>query len=328
VAAKHFVNDLAERLRGSVIPAVPVPFGPSRELDESAMRRYAHWMAQQRVGAVALWAHTGRGLLLSPIERSLVLDVWREALAATPIICGVGTPQQRDLPKDPAERTKRVIDLTVAMAESAKTAGAAGVLVYPPTSLRGLPDRASRVLDLHRAVAAVGLPAIAFYLYEDAGGVPYPVDTVAELLDTNGIIGIKLATLDSVMTFQDVAATVSKRNGKLLISGEDRFLAYSFMLGADAALIGMAAACTDRCIELADAWFDRDLNRFVQLAAKIDEFARSTFARPLDGYVQRMLWALEADGVFDEEARDPFGPEMEDSERNAVRQAVSSLRRE
>jgi 4-hydroxy-tetrahydrodipicolinate synthase len=322
------VNDLVERLRGSVIPAVPVPFSSRGEIDEPVMKRYAKWMAQQRVGAVAIWAHTGRGLLLSPTQRALVLEVWRESLGTTPIICGVGTQQPYDLPKGAAERTKRVLDLTVGMAESAKTGGAAGVLVYPPTPLRGLSDRDGRMLDLHRSVAAVGLPAIVFYLYDAAGGVSYSLDTVAELLDIDGVVGIKLATLDSVVTFQDVAAIASQQAGKLLISGEDRFLGYSLMLGADSALIGMAAACTDKCVELLDAWFERDLNLFVQLAAKIDRFAGCAFTNPLDGYVQRMLWALKDDGVLAEEAHDPFGPEMNDSARDAVREAVRSLRQE
>jgi len=320
------VNDLVELLRKSVIPAVPVPFTSRREIDEPAMRRYADWMAQQTVGAVALWAHTGRGLLLSPAERALVLDVWRESLGATPIICGVGAQQPHDLPNDATQRTKRVIDLTVGMAESAKSGGAAVVLVYPPTSLRGLPDRDSRMLELHRSVAAVGLPAILFYLYEAAGGISYSLDTIAELLDIDGVVGIKLATLDSVVTFQDVAAIASQRTGKLLISGEDRFLGYSLMLGADSVLIGMAAACTDKCVELLEAWFEKDLSRFVQVAAKIDEFAGRTFTSPLDGYVQRMLWALEADGVLVDEAHDPFGPDMEDSERDRVCEAVRRLR--
>jgi 4-hydroxy-tetrahydrodipicolinate synthase len=322
------MNDLVEQIRGSVIPAVPVPFGRGRGIDASAMKLYSHWMAQQRIGAVAVWAHTGRGLLLSPDERDLVLAVWRESLGEIPMICGVGAQQPGDRPKDPAERTKRAIDLCVAMAESARAGGAAGVLVYPPTSLRGIPERDSRVLDLHRAVAEVGLPVIVFYLYEAAGGVSYPLDTVAELLDIDGVIGIKLATLDSVMTFQDVAAIASQRNDTLLISGEDRFLGYSLMLGADSALIGMAAACTDKCIDLLDAWFEKDRDTFVRLAAQVDRFSRVTFKDPLEGYVQRMLWALEADGVLTEDAYDPHAPPMADSEQQAVRDAVRALRSE
>ena len=59
------------------------------------------------------------------------------------------------------------------------------------------------------------------------------------------MLGIKVATLDSVMTFQDVARLIRRQApDKVLITGEDRFLGYSLMCGAEAALIGMGAACT------------------------------------------------------------------------------------
>jgi 4-hydroxy-tetrahydrodipicolinate synthase len=168
---------------------------------------------------------------------------------------------------------------------------------------------------------------LSFYLYEAAGGFSYSLDAVDELLDLAGVIGIKVATLDSVMTYQDVAARVRGHEGALLISGEDRFLGYSLMLGADAVLIGMAAACTDVSSALLDAWYSRDLPRFTALSAALDEFARVTFAQPMDCYIQRMLWALEADGVIPEGATDPFGPAAAGLEQAAVQRAVQALRR-
>ena len=212
------------------------------------------------------------------------------------------------------------------MAEAAREGGASAVLVYPPTPLRDLGDRDRRVLEVHRAVAAVGLPVIAFYLYEAAGGISYSPNAIEELLHLDGVIGIKLATLDSVMTFQDIGALVSHQEDALLISGEDRFLGYSLTLGTDAALVGMAAACTDRCVALLDAWYERDLPTFVRLTAVLDNFSRATFSEPMEGYVQRMLWALEADGVIPVRVWDPFAPGLAEGERDIVAQAVRDLR--
>jgi 4-hydroxy-tetrahydrodipicolinate synthase len=46
-----------------------------------------------------------------------------------------------------------------------------------------------------------------------------------DLLALPNVIGIKMATLDSVMTYQDVARHIQSRHpDKLLITGEDRFL--------------------------------------------------------------------------------------------------------
>ncbi len=320
------MNSLVRRLRHTVIPAVAVPFDRAGAIDTEAMNLYARWMAVQSIGAVAVWAHTGRGLRLTSSQRALVLSAWREVVDSTPVICGVGVPPGEPLPGSSGARTDRVIDLSVAMAELARDGGAAAVLAYPPTALRDLPDADRRCLEVHRAITRVGLPVIAFYLYEAAGGVCYSMDTVEALVDLDGVMGIKVATLDSVLTFQDVAEVVLQQPDTLLFTGEDRFLGYTLMCGAHAALIGMAASCTDRCVRLLDTWFRHDLPPFAELSRALDRFAAATFRAPIEGYVQRMLWALEVDGVIPPGATDPFAPPLAPAERRRVEQAVRALR--
>jgi 4-hydroxy-tetrahydrodipicolinate synthase len=313
-------------LHGTVIPAVPVPFSPRGQIDPSAQGRYVDWMSRQKVGGVAIWAHTGRGLRLNDDQRSEVLAAWKQGLHATPIVCGVGVPHGVRIPAGAAARTDAVIAHAVRLAGMARDGGAAAVMIHPPAALASLRGANRRVVALHQAVAEAGLPVIAFYLYEAASGLAYSAELVGAILQVPGVIGIKLATLDSVMTFQDLVRVVRAVPDRLLITGEDRFLGYSLMMGADAALIGMAAACTDAMVELLDAWFAGDLARFKKQSERVDRFGAETFAAPMEGYVQRMLWALEADGVLERPALDPFAPRMPASERDRVRQAVASLR--
>lgn len=319
-------QSLGDILYGRLVPAVPVPFDHRGRLDTDAQWKYIEWMARQPVGAVALWVHTGRGLWLDEEQRNVVLANWRQGAPETPAICGVGVPNGADLPSDPASRTDRVIQLTVRMAEAARDGGASSVMVHPPRALAGLPGVDDRIADLHHAVAQVGLPVIAFHLYEAASGLPYSPDIVRRLLGIDGVIGIKLATLDSVMTFQELAAVTAEFEEALLITGEDRFLGYSLMMGAHSALIGLGAACTDLAVRLLDSWFGRRLPEFILRSAQMDAFASVTFTAPMEGYVQRMLWALEADGVLTGDPRDPFGPALPAEERDAVRAAVEALR--
>src|SRR5207247_2038443 len=84
------------------------------------------------------------------------------------------------------------------------------------------------------------------------------------------VIGIKVATLDSAVTFQRIAALARAHPGKLLITGEDRFLGYSVLLGARAALIGMGAALTDLQAELLAAYARRDFATFLSLTSLCD----------------------------------------------------------
>ncbi|HUR94067.1 MAG TPA: dihydrodipicolinate synthase family protein [Gemmatimonadales bacterium] len=286
---------LAERLAWGLIPAVPVPFRGDT-MDETAQRHYARWMAAQPVAGVAVWAHTGRGPHLSAEQREVVLETWRDAMAGRVVIAGAH-------------------DVTAAIA--ARRGRADALLAFP-----------TRVDPVgHHARLGRELPVIAFWLYEAAGGVAYDEPTLHAILDLPGVAGIKVATLDSVMTFQRLAALMRSHPDKLLITGEDRFLGYSVMLGARAALVGMGAALPDLQAELLQAYAAQDWPTFHARSAECDRLAEVTFVAPMEGYVRRMLWAAAADGALAEDAcDDPWGPPLPAEERAAVERAVRDAR--
>jgi 4-hydroxy-tetrahydrodipicolinate synthase len=215
------------------------------------------------------------------------------------------------------------------MAERAARLGADALLVYAPTWLRGLDPvrRDERVVDHHRRVAEVGLPLVLFYLYEAAGGVSYGPEALDELLAMPGVVGIKMATLDSVMTFQDVARLVRERHPEtLLVTGEDRFLGYSLMCGARAALVGMGAVCTELQADLLRAHAAGDADRFLRLSATVDELAEALFVAPMEGYIRRVLWALAHLGVIPAEAaNDPWGPDLAPADLDRVARVLDAV---
>jgi 4-hydroxy-tetrahydrodipicolinate synthase len=274
---------------------VPVPFR-GREIDETAQRAYARWMAAQPVAGVAIWAHTGRGPHLSAEQRREVLDTWRDALTDRLLVAGA-----RD----------------ISMAIEARRGKADLLLAFP---------QANDPVGYHQRLSRE-LPVIAFYLYEAAGGVPYDDRTLHGILELPDVIGIKVATLDSVMTFQRIAAVLREHPSKLLITGEDRFLGYSLLLGARSALIGMGAALPDLQADLVRARLAEDWPRFVSLSELCDRFAQTTFIQPMEGYIRRMLWAAAAEGAISPEAcDDPWGPPLPPEEREAVERAVRDAR--
>jgi 4-hydroxy-tetrahydrodipicolinate synthase len=286
---------LAERLDRGLIPAVPVPFRGS-ELDAAAQRSYARWMSAQPIAGVAIWAHTGRGPYLSGEQRRLVLETWREELPDRVLVAGA-----RDL----------------TMAIEARRGKADALLAFP---------QANDPVEYHRRLSRE-LPVIAFYLYESAGGIPYDDNTLHAILELPNVLGIKVATLDSVMTFQRLAALVRNHPEKLLITGEDRFLGYSLMLGARAALIGMGAALVDVQADLLHAHREEDWERFVSLSELCDRFGQVTFIHPIEGYIRRMLWAAAAEGAIPRDAcDDPWGPSLPPQEREAVERVVRDAR--
>lgn len=265
-------------------------------IDIHAQRDYARWMSQQAIAGVAVWAHTGRGQHLSEDQRRVVLQEWRAALPGKTIVAGANGPT---------------------MARDAQRYGADALLAFPPRD---------NPVVFHDELSQE-LPVIAFYLYAAAGGTDYSDRTLHDILALPGVIGIKVATLDSVMTFQRIAAVMREHPDKLLITGEDRFLGYSLMMGARAALIGMGAALTDIQAKLLEAKRNEDNEAFHRLSAQLDAFGAATFTPPIEGYIRRMLWALAADGVIPDVAYDdPWGPALPPADREAVRRAVREIR--
>lgn len=289
------MSGLAARIQWGLIPAVPVPFRGDR-LDSPAQRDYARWMAAHPVAGVAVWAHTGRGPHLSPEQRREVLETWREALPDRVVVAGA-----RD----------------ITMAIEARRGRADALLAFP---------QRNDPVTHHRRLGRE-LPVLAFYLYEAAGGVAYDDATLHAILELPEVVGIKVATLDSVMTFQRIAALMRSHPDKVLVTGEDRFFGYSVMAGATAALIGMGAALPDAQAELLHAFRDRQWERFVALSALCDRLAQATFIEPMEGYIRRMLWAAAAEGAIPREVcDDPWGPPLPGQEREMVEQVVADAR--
>ena len=169
------------------------------------------------------------------------------------------------------------------MAVRARDLGADAILVYPPVLLADLTDHEGRFVEVHAALEELGLPIIAFWLYEAAGGCRYSHRVLERILALPHVAGIKVATLDSRSTFQDIAGLVPA--DKLLITGEDRFLGYSLRLGARSALIGMGAVETNLQAALRRRRrFEGDADRVLRLSEACDRLGAVLFQEPVDGY--------------------------------------------
>lgn len=316
------VEESRRRLDRGLIPAVPVPFTADGRLDSDAQRRYiTHYMARQPIAGVAVWAHTGRGLHLTRQQRVQVIRAWSKGLGPKKIIvAGVGGLRAR------ASHYPDYLASALEMADDALANGAQALLVHPPHLYHHVADGDDIVVDYHRQLASMRAPLILFYLYEAAGGIAYSADTLRQLLAIPEVLGIKIATLDSVITFQNMAELMKEFPRQLLITGEDRFCGYSLMCGARAALVGMGAACTGLQHRLLRAYFDRKAANFLALASQVDRLSEATFIPPMEGYIRRMLWTLVHLGVIGREsAHDPWGPTLEQNEFDALGRTLRAL---
>jgi 4-hydroxy-tetrahydrodipicolinate synthase len=285
-----------------------------------ALTAYAGALTAQSVGGIAVWAHTGRGLYLTAGDRAKVLETWRQA-TDVPIVAGVGVPKSSE-----AQTLQEAADATVELALAAAAGGADAVMVYPLAALGDLPDGDTQTVALHERVAAEsGLPLVGFYLHGEAGGYPYSPELITDLLSLPSMLGVKTATLDRAIGCQD-AIWAGRGSGKLLITGEDRMYGPSFMWGADTALVGIASAQVELSAAVLRAWTAGDHPGFLTASDRLDRFAAATFYAPIEGYVQRMLWAAEWEGLVPAEAaHDPYGPDLPPGERDLVIRCLEEL---
>jgi len=314
------VDELRRSLTGQLIPAIPVPFDTDGKLHVEAHESYLRYMSTQSIAGVAVWAHTGRGLLIDKDTARQVLQDWRRALPGKVVIAGAGA--ERSISDHEQATTS-----TLKMAEAAAEHGADALLAYPPTWLREHTQKDSLIVDLHSRLSQIGLPIVLFYLYEAAGGISYAPTVLDELLSLPNVIGVKVATLDSVMTYQNIARQLeAKHSDQLLITGEDRFLGYSLRRGAKAALIGMGAVCCELQSELMKAHVNENADRFLELSDMVDRLAEVLFVRPMEGYIRRILFALSYLGIIPiAGANDPWGPEVTTEEFKRIAETVNAL---
>src|SRR5881227_713346 len=119
------VSECHKRLLYGLIPAVPVTFTTTGRIDTAAQERYVAHMGRQPVAGVAIWAHTGRGLLLSREQRIQVLRAWRDGLGpGKTLIAGVGGSLQY------ARDGVAFVNSALSMAEDALEHGAQALMAY------------------------------------------------------------------------------------------------------------------------------------------------------------------------------------------------------
>jgi 4-hydroxy-tetrahydrodipicolinate synthase len=280
-----------ERLGGEVIAAPLVPRGPSGRVLAEAVRAYARSLGDHGLRSFAVWAHTARGAWLSDDERSLILAAFRSVATDGVVIATVGASDSS------RGRGAAAVEAdAMRQAELAAAEGADLIMCFPPPE-GDLPDGAA-VVRYHRRIAeASGLPLVAFVLYPEGGGRSDSGDHLREVVALEHVVAVKIATLDSPVRFQDFTALVRAEAPEVVVlSGEDRFYGASLMWGAEAGLIGVAAARPELSLAVNRAWFARDYPAFIDASQRLDRFAAATFARPIPSYVERLLSVAAADG--------------------------------
>ena len=294
------------------MPANILPFTADLAIDEAAYRAHLRWLADTRgVTGIVANGHASEVSSLSREERKRSLAIALDEIAgACPVIAGVysdGTAEAVELARD------------------ARRAGAAGVLVFPPTLFMwGAQVKPDMVIRHFSEIAAgADLPIIVFE-YPPASGIGYAPETLARLCEIPQVAGVKDWSNDAVSFERNLRAIRASGRPVAVLSSFTMSLMASFLLGADGAISGMGSVAADLQAELFKACVKGDLDGARRLNDRLDPLVRVFYAPPFVDMHNRMKEALVLLGrIPAAHVRPPLTP-VPPAERDAIRRALEA----
>ncbi|HXU91429.1 MAG TPA: dihydrodipicolinate synthase family protein [Methylomirabilota bacterium] len=296
-----------------IMPANILPFRADLSIDEPAYRKHLRWLADTPgVAGVVANGHAAEVASLSREERKRALAIALDEIGgACPVVAGVYT-----------DGTAEAVEL----ARDARGAGAAGVLLFPPTLFMwGAQAKPEMVLRHYREVAAVGLPIVAFE-YPPASGIGYAPETLAQLAQIPGVVAVKDWSNDIVAFEANLRAVRATGRPVAMLSSFTMSLMASFLLGADGAISGMGSVTADLQVELFAACQKGDLDGARRINDRLEPLVRVFYATPFVDMHNRMKEALVLLGrIPAAHVRPPLTP-IAAAEREAIVRALELAR--
>ena len=304
-----------EPLRFSgVMPANILPFRADLSVDEPAYRRHLRWLADTRgVTGIVANGHAAEVASLTREERKHTLAIALDEVAgACPVIAGVYS-----------DGTQEAVEL----ARDAKAAGAAGVLVFPPTLFMwGAQLKPDMVLRHFSEIAErADLPIVVFE-YPLASGIGYSPQTLARLAEIPQVAAVKDWSNEIVALEANLRALRATGRPVALLSSFTMSLMASFLLGADGAISGMGSVAADLQAELFEACQKGDLDGARRINDRLAPLVSVFYAPPFVDMHNRMKEALVLLGrIPAAHVRPPLTP-VPPAEREAIRAALAAAR--
>jgi 4-hydroxy-tetrahydrodipicolinate synthase len=292
------------------IPANLLPFTADLAIDEPAYRGHLRWLAAtDGVTALVANGHAAEVSSLTREERRRALDIALDEIGdAVPIIAGVYT-----------DGTGEAVDL----ARDARDAGAAGLLVFPPTifmwGAQAKPDMVLR----HFSVLAdhVDLPLVVFQ-YPPPSGIGYSPETLLDLCKIPSVVAVKDWSNDIVAYERDLRALRSAGRPVAMLSSFTMSLMATFLLGADGCISGMGSVAADLQAQLFAAVQAGRLDEARRLHERLAPLVAVFYAPPFVDMHNRMKEALVCLGRLPAaHVRPPLTP-VSDEERHRIRLAL------
>jgi len=275
---------LYERCTGLFIPYV-TPFNSDGSLDCDSLDRLAKYFAGiDSVAGLVSCARIGEGPVLSHDEKRRVYEVaGKIARDAGKLHIATIAPQSTDE--------------AVALMRGLEDIAVDGVMIFPPLLFSwGKVDPDLKVRFFEDLARETKLPVVLFQV--PVKSYYYAPETIRRIARLENVAAFKEASFD-VELFTETVRTLQRDQARMrVLTGNDRFVAESYEIGAQGALIGVANVATEKWGALDHAGRAGKFDEAKVLQRELGSVKELVFSEPIVEAVARIKCVLHYEGLI------------------------------
>jgi 4-hydroxy-tetrahydrodipicolinate synthase len=273
-----------KRFRGLFIPHV-TPFEETGALDLASLERLTSYQTTvDGVAGLVSCARIGEGPVLSVDEKRRVYEVVGQVARKTGRVhIATIMPQSTD------EAIRLVRDL--------ETLPVDATMIFPPLLLAwGKVESELKYRFFEDITRATKLPLVLFQV--PVRSYWYEPETICRIAGLENVVAFKEASFD-INLFTETMRQLECNNSTMqVLSGNDRFVAESYKLGANGALIGVSNVATAKWAAMDIAAQAGDLDRAMALQKELEAIKELVFSEPIVEAVARIKIVLQHEGLI------------------------------
>ena len=273
-----------DKVAGLFIPYV-TPFNQDGSLDaESLTQLTRHFSALPGVAGLVSCARIGESPVLSVQEKRQVYD-----------ICG---KIARDAGKvHIATIAPQSTDEAVALMNDLDNLAVDGVMIFPPLLFSwGKVDNNLKVRFFEDLARETKLPVVLFQI--PVKSYYYDPETICRIARLENVVAFKEASFDKELFTSSVKQLQRDKAGMSILTGNDRFVAECYQLGANGALIGVANVATEKWGAMDFAGRAGKFDEAFRIQKELESVKELVFSEPIVEAVARIKVVLHYEGLI------------------------------
>lgn len=301
-------KQFTERLRG-VHAATIVPMRADYSIDEDGLRQHiSEVTGVAGIAGLLVNGHAGENFLLTSDEKRRVVEIAREAAPQALIVSGVNCESSIEAAREAA---------------ALESAGADGLLVFPPNSWALGYDEDCVVLHHDMIRHATSLPMMIYGAPVGAGHLAYSPNLLTRLAREPRIVAIKEGSWEVARYEANLRLLDGLRPDFRVLGSGDEHLLTSYIIGSYGSQVSLAAVVPELTVDLWQAAEAGDWTRARQAHERIYPLAVAIYRNGPPGRATVRLKACLSllNRLGSDFSRPPQTP-LKDEERRTLREAL------